>query len=126
MFAEVSTLTALKSVSLEKADRSLIHITSPRHSYHVRHNIFKLILTMNGLTSSYPKTTFPPEIKLCKCFSRQLKPTPCFSFISARCEKTAYLHTLSLRKEAGYHEGGDFANITAVLDTRCNTEISCF
>lgn len=73
MFAKVSTLTVRKSVSLEKADLSLDHITSPGHSYRVLHSVFRLILTMNGLTSSYPKTTFPPEIKLCKSFSRQLR-----------------------------------------------------
>lgn len=73
LFAKASMLTELKSVSLEKADLSLNHITSPRHSYRVLHSVFKLILTMNGLTSSYPKTTFPPEIKLCKSFSRQLR-----------------------------------------------------
>lgn len=73
MFAKVSTLTAVKSVSSEKADLSLDHITSPRHSYRVLHSVFRLILTMNGLTSSYPKTTFPPEIKLCKSLSRQLR-----------------------------------------------------
>lgn len=58
-------------------------------------------------------------------FSFILSSTPTGQ-ISARCKKTACLHTLSLRTQTGYHEGGDFANVTAVLDTRFNSETFFF